>query len=253
MPIVLNENAQNVNLLITILDDDGNGITGITHDDADLAIFYFNESASSWVLLSLTEGTLGSWTSNGFIECSDEDISSEGEYILGLPNNAISARKSLLLKVVYGTNKPLRDIVSFTGPPAFPNNFSTMQISNDGKLNINLTSLRLMLTIPSIATSLTGNFRVFIKETNRTLTFTANQNIESTDIKFVFENDGGEDLAIVSNEDLTKSGNTVSFTLPSEVTDTIGLIRWSARHETDNTLFGQDEFEVEYAPYTDEP
>lgn len=249
MPIVLNENATNVNLLISITDDDGNGITNITHDDEDLTISYFSESASDWVILSLVQGVLGAWTSNGFIELPN----GEGEYLLGLPNAAVSSRKSIMLRVNYGNNKPLRDIVNFVGPPSFPNNFANMQINQDGKLNLNITSLRLMLQIPSIATSLMSNFRVFVKETGRTVTFTANENIESVDLQFVFEDVDGLDLGIVEGEDLNVVGNTVSLVLPSTVTDDVRRVRWAARNATDGTLYGQDEFSVEYAPYQDEP
>jgi len=249
MPLVLNENAANVNVLITIVDDNNNGIPDILFDDSDLEIYYFKDTATAWVQLTLVAGTLGSWVSNGFIELPDSD----GEYLLSLPAAAVTARKTTMLKIVYGTNKPLRDIVTLVGPPSFPANFAALLISSSGKVTTNPNSIQFNMRIPPIPISLNGEFSVFVGETNRTIILTANQDVSAIPLKIVFERSNKEDLAIVEDDDLTKVAETVSFTLPADVTDEAGLVKWAIRHETDGTVYGYDEFSVNYAPLEDIP
>lgn len=251
MPLVLNENAANVNVLLTIVDDNNNGIPDITFDDPDLAIYYFKDSATAWVELTLVAGTLGAWTANGFVELPD----SNGEYLLGLPAAAITARKTTMLKIVYGMNKPLRDIVAFVGSPAYPSNFAVLAISPEGKVSTNPDNLEFSVIVPGGVTleEENSNVQLFVKETDREITLVANQNIEAIDIKVVFETTDQIDLAIVPNSALTKSGVNAVFTLPDEVTDTVQVVRWAARNETTNVLYGQGEFPIRYAPFEDEP
>ncbi len=249
MPLVLNENAANVNVLITIVDDNNNGIPDIEFDDPDLAIYYFKDSATAWVQLTLVAGALGSWISSGFVELPDSD----GEYLLSLPAAAITARKTTMLKIVYGTNKPLRDIVTLAGPPAFPANFSALLISGAGKVTTNPNSLQFNMRIPPIPISLNGEFSVFVGETAREIVLTANQDVSAIPLKIVFERPDKTDLAIVEDDDLTKVAETVSFTLPSDVTDEAGLVRWAIRHNSNGTVYGNDEFSVNYAPLEDIP
>ena len=66
----------------------GEGLTGLTFSSAGLAAYYYRDTGGSAVSISLVAGSLGTWSSGGFVEVDSTNM--PGMYQLGLPNTAIA-------------------------------------------------------------------------------------------------------------------------------------------------------------------
>ena len=65
----------------------GGGLSGLVYNTANLVAEYRREGQSSWTAISLSAGTLGTYSSGGFVA----DGSRAGAYELGLPDAAVAA------------------------------------------------------------------------------------------------------------------------------------------------------------------
>lgn len=64
------------------------GLTGLTSGSAGLTLYYLRAGANASVAVSLSAGTLGTWSSGGFVEVDAAHM--PGVYELGLPNAAFA-------------------------------------------------------------------------------------------------------------------------------------------------------------------
>lgn len=81
---------------------DGRGLTGLTNASASLTCYYIKEGQNAATAVSLSGGTLGTWSSGGFIEVSSANL--PGVYELGLPDAALSTGNSTLVMLKGATN-----------------------------------------------------------------------------------------------------------------------------------------------------
>ena len=66
----------------------GEGLTGLTFSSAGLSAYYYRDTGGSAVSISLVAGSLGTWSSGGFVEIDSTNM--PGMYQFGLPNTAIA-------------------------------------------------------------------------------------------------------------------------------------------------------------------
>lgn len=248
MIYVCPEDSANLDVFIKIVDDNGDPIT-TTHDDVDLTIEYLKDSDTAWVPITLVTGIFAGYLTSKFVEVPTSD----DLYKLSIPVGAINARKSTLLRVTYGINRPQELVLQFVGPRVYPNNWSTLIINSGGKVSTMSVDPQFQISIPPTDLVLSGGGQIFIKEEGRDLVFLADTNIEAIPLSLVIENPDKTDKLVVIDDDLTKVGQTVTFTLPSSLTETIGSYNWAIRNATTHILYGTGSFSVSYAPHVDDP
>lgn len=81
---------------------DGGGLTGLVYNSAGLTAYYIKEGDNSTTAITLASGTLGTWSSGGFIAVDATHM--PGVYELGLPNAALASGNSTLLFIQGATN-----------------------------------------------------------------------------------------------------------------------------------------------------
>ena len=77
-------------------------MTGLTNSTSGLIAYYCIEGAGSSVVISLSAGTLGTWSSGGFIVVDGTNM--PGVYELGIPNLALASGKSVVVYLQGATN-----------------------------------------------------------------------------------------------------------------------------------------------------
>lgn len=80
----------------------GAGLTGLTSGSSGLIAYYLLEGGGSAASISLSGGTLGTWSSGGFIEADATHM--PGIYELGIPNAALTGAKSVLVMLSGAAN-----------------------------------------------------------------------------------------------------------------------------------------------------
>jgi len=79
---------------------DGSALTGVTH--SDITAYYIREGGTA-VEVSLSAGTIGTWSSGGFVEISSTNM--PGIYEFGIPDSALAAgADSVVIQLKGGTN-----------------------------------------------------------------------------------------------------------------------------------------------------
>ncbi len=99
-------------LLIRIIDDAGEPITGIIDEDdvdEELSVALFAHLGTAWSTLTLTAGAVGTYTANTIAEIG------AGIYQLCLASSAITPGGVTLIRVVYAANIPLYDAIVARG------------------------------------------------------------------------------------------------------------------------------------------
>lgn len=76
----------------------GGGLSGLVYNTAGLVAEYRRQGASTWTALALAAGTLGTWSSAGWIA----DGSLAGAYEIGIPNAALASGARWVAIRVYG-------------------------------------------------------------------------------------------------------------------------------------------------------
>ena len=80
----------------------GAGLTGLTSSTSGLTAYYYLEGAGSATSISLSGGTLGTWSSGGFIVVDGTHL--PGVYQLGIPNAALTGAKSVVIMLMGAAN-----------------------------------------------------------------------------------------------------------------------------------------------------
>jgi hypothetical protein len=75
--------------------------------------------------------------------------------------------------------------------------------------------------------------------------------VTSLTLSLVIERRATADLVVIADASITKSGSTISFVVPSQVTSAEGHHRWSLRDTADDSVLLQGPFIVTYAPTVD--
>lgn len=248
MIYVCPEDSASLDIFVKIVDDNGDPIT-TTYDDVDLTIEYLKDSDAAWVPITLVTGTFAGYLSSKFVAVPDSD----DLYKLSIPAGAINARKSTLLRVTYGINRPQELVLQFVGPKVYPANWSSMLINSAGKVSTVSVDPQFKISIPPATILIAGGGQIYIKETLRDLVFEADVNIEAVDLSLIIEWPDKIDKLVVDDIELTKVGTTVTFTLPSSLTEEVGSYNWAIRNATTHVLYGTGSFSVSYAPHVDDP
>jgi len=205
-------------------------ITGINYNEPSLSIGYKKPNDTSWTDIVPVEGTLGTYVSSGFIEDSDSD----GLYELGIPNTSKVAGKSTLWRFSVNSNNYRYSRIDYIAIPG-----------EDGKLNLNFN-------IPGSDIIFgAGDAQVYIKETGLEFDFVANQDIESETLVLIFETADQVDQYVVADGSMTKSGDTVTITMPSGFADDVTSLNWAIREATTKQVFGTGSIAISYAPHED--
>ena len=80
----------------------GAGLTGLLHNTSGLVAYYFAGDLSNEVQITLAAGTLGSWTSGGFIEVDATNM--PGWYEVGIPDAALDGGNEVAIQYRGATN-----------------------------------------------------------------------------------------------------------------------------------------------------
>ena len=70
----------------------GAGLTGLTYNASGLEWYWFAEDSGTSTSISLTNMTLGTWTSGGFVQVDSTNL--PGFYEIGIPNTVIANTNS---------------------------------------------------------------------------------------------------------------------------------------------------------------
>jgi len=97
--------AASLPLLLLVVDSNLESITGITFDDADLAVSYKLQAGAAWVTPALVAGSVGNYLANSWVELGD------GMYQWCPPAAALVAGTSTAVRVVYAANPALYDTI----------------------------------------------------------------------------------------------------------------------------------------------
>jgi hypothetical protein len=81
---------------------DGSGLTGLTSASSGLVWWYIREGAAAEVQVTLAAGTLGTWSSGGFIEIDATNL--PGGYELGVPDAALASGTDSLFMMLSGAS-----------------------------------------------------------------------------------------------------------------------------------------------------
>ena len=123
----------------------------------------------------------------------------------------------------------------------------------------NDANVTMTLTVPGQTTAYanTTNNSIYIGEQDLTVEFTAvDENGDSYDLSalplvIIFEDTDKVDIATVADEDITKSGNVATITLPNILTASVQTVNWAIRHETSKKVYGKGSLSISYAPEQD--
>lgn len=80
----------------------GAGLAGLTSSSSGLTAYYYLEGAGSSAAITLSAGTLGTWSSGGFVAVDGTNL--PGVYQLGIPNAALTGAKSVVVMLKGATN-----------------------------------------------------------------------------------------------------------------------------------------------------
>lgn len=100
-------NATSLIRTVRLVDDAGDPITAVAYNDASLEVAVRAQSAATWTVLTLVDGTLGSYLANSWKADPDGD----GLHQLCLPNSVVVAGTATNIRVTYGANSPQYDTV----------------------------------------------------------------------------------------------------------------------------------------------
>lgn len=100
-------NATSLIRTVRLVDDAGDPITAVAYNDASLEVAVRAQSAATWTVLTLVDGTLGSYLANSWKADPDGD----GLHQLCLPNSVVVAGTATNIRVTYGANPPQYDTV----------------------------------------------------------------------------------------------------------------------------------------------
>lgn len=90
---------------VLLSDSNGDPITGVGFDDADLSLSYNLQTVGSWVTPTLVDGTLGAYLENSWKEIG------AGVYQWCPPNAVVVANTNTLVRAVYAANDPQYDTI----------------------------------------------------------------------------------------------------------------------------------------------
>ena len=86
----------------------GAGLTGLTSASSGLIAYYIREGDNATTAITLSAGTLGTWSSGGFVEVDATHM--PGIYELGLPNAAVASGNSVVVVIRGATNLVPRNL-----------------------------------------------------------------------------------------------------------------------------------------------
>lgn len=227
--MIADRNQENLILNVRMLDDNGSPINSLVWNSATLEIDY-KPYRGSWTPVTLSAGTLGTWSSGGFVEDPDND----GIYELGAPNASRISGHRTLWRFRFGGNNYRYDSVDYTAIPS-----------------AETSEIEFTFSIPGSEETFTTDSEIFIKEQGREITFTANQDVSAIPLVLIFEDSERLDKYILLDGDLTKVGDTVTATLPLTFTDTEVTLNWAIRNASDLRVYGFGTIAVVYAPHED--
>lgn len=100
-------NAASLITTVRLIDDAGDPITAVAYDDISLEVAVRAQSAATWTVLTLVDGTLGSYLASSWKADPDGD----GLHQLCLPNSVVVAGTATNVRVTYGANAPQYDTI----------------------------------------------------------------------------------------------------------------------------------------------
>lgn len=213
---------------IRILDDDGQGITGLAWNSPNLEISYKKYGSGVWTTLTLVAGTLGTYLSSSFIADDDGD----GLYQLGIPNEAKVAGHRTLWRFKHNANQYRYDSIDYVSIPSAETSSVTFEFA-----------------IPGVDTVFTSESTIYIRELEVDVTFTANQDITAIPLVLILEDGEGVDHYVITDNEMEKDGDTVTVRLPSDFTESERSLTWGIRNALNQKVYGTGSISVTYAPY----
>lgn len=186
----VNRDASSLILTIRLSDESDAPITSIPFDDVDLQVAWLNSSSSDWTVVTLFEGTVGEFVSNGWAEVGN------GIYQYCLPNVAIAPGDRTQIRVTYASHPPLYDAIDAVIVDA-----------------VNIPNLADALADALAGTSLTINSPIFSGEDGQNLSLIQGDDYSNTPVR----------IDIESGEDLTALHFVIAARLQSNSSIKLGL------------------------------
>lgn len=253
--MIISSKASNQNILIRIVDDNDDPINSIAYDNLDLSISYRTTSSVGWTALTLVDGTIGTWVVSSF------KFIENGLYQLSIPNASIVPYNLTYWKVSYLTTT-VYDVIEATGSANLVNDTDLINAVRDSVWTRTQRSLTdpvqtlpsvpvFTLTIDDEEVQVVSSSLIYVHEQDVLLAFEVNTDLTAVLIELVIEESDGTDVLVIDDDDLTKTAEGFTITLPNELTATIGSFTWGVRRVSDQKFFGSGTFSVIYAPYKD--
>ena len=226
--MLADRDQQNLIATFRYLDDAGDPITSLAWNTAGISIGYKRYGATSWTNLNLASATVGTYTSNGFVE----DPDGNGFYELGVPNASRISGHRTVWRFKHGANQYRYDSIDYVAIPAQES-----------------SGINLEFAIPGVSEVFTTSNSLYVQEREVEVTFTANQDVSAIPLVLIFEDADGIDKFIINDSDMTKTGDSVVITLPDTFTDAEKTLQWAIRNQDTDRVYGSGSISVVYAPY----
>lgn len=234
--MLIQKGTTELRLPIEIYNANGTPALGLTHASVGLSLAYKLEGAASWNLITLVEGA-GSYVSAGFRNLG------EHVYEVCFPDNSYVDGETTLIRVIYD------GVTTYDTISVFLDNV-------EGKIDqllLNSSDLTFSFNFPG------GNplpllevTTVYVKEKGLVVVWNADIDIEAIPLQIIFEDPStGLDFHVFEDVDLTKSGTTVSVTLPDSFTDEVNTFVWGVRNATTQKFYASGNLTINYAPFKD--
>jgi hypothetical protein len=226
--MIADRNQENLIATFRFLDDDGSEITSLVWNTPGIEIGYKKYGATAWTNLTLVSGTAGTYLSSSFVADPDGD----GLYEIGVPNESKVAGHRTVWRFKYGAFQYRYDSIDYVSIPSAETSNVTFEFA-----------------IPGVDVITSNAPSIYVKEQGIQVVFTANQDVSAIPLVVIFEDDAGTDSYVIKDEDLVKSGDTVTLTLPIGFTDEELSLTWGIRNRDTLRVYGTGTISVTYAPY----
>lgn len=254
--LLVPRNATSVIARFLILDSGGSVIPDIAFNDPDLQIAYRRPTDASWQVMTLADGTLGTWGSNTFKHAGN------GLYEYGIPNASIISDKATDWRITYDGVVEYDSLVAVAQGSLATNDtfldairekvWTREERSITEPVSTFSSGPVFQFTLPSGEVAITANNTIYVKEKGIVLFFASDTDITSIPLKVIFENVDKTDIQVFTNAELTKTAEGFTLDLPDELTETERTIVWGIRHATTDRFFGRGSFAIVYAPHEDD-
>ena len=229
-------------ILWVYLEKDGSPVTGIAYNTAGFSLNAYLPGEVAATPVTMIAGTLGTYASNSWVELG------QGIYQFCPGAALLLPGKLSLVEFTTPSSGKFKDTLNCVGVGeviATNQKQDTILSAIGNEADLNFT-----FTIPGVTPITATGGTLYVKEQGRTISFTADQDLTPYTLELVLEQNG-VDVLVEPEANFTKSGNTITWTVPNSFTDEVGSYTWGIRNVANQHFYGSGSFSVVYAPHKD--